>query len=96
MYSDQMNPRYADRFVHRYTDGHFDDYTDTVITVGNAVWGGLQSFLEFHKRVYRRPGIQFTPEQEAKIRAFVQEGKTALAQQIILDELNKEFPDGKG
>jgi hypothetical protein len=40
-----------------------------------------------------RPGVTFTPEQEAQIRAMVEVGKTTDAQRAILDHLKSEFGD---
>lgn len=61
---------------------------------GPAFIESLNRNLEGMKTL-ARPGISFTPEQKAQIRAMQDAGDTATAQQTILDQLNKELPPPK-
>ena len=49
---------------------------------------GRAGFLEF-ARIMSKPGVSFTAEQNAAIKAAVEMGNTAEAQRLVLDALEK-------
>jgi hypothetical protein len=62
------------------------DFTSTAIQVGKALNDPINGVTAL-----RRVGVQLTDQQEEQIKQFVALGETEKAQQLILDELNREF-----
>ena len=56
--------------------------------VEQTIINGRAGFLMF-ARAYSKPGVSFTAEQDAVIKAAVEMGNTAEAQRMILDALEK-------
>jgi hypothetical protein len=48
-------------------------------------------YVRHHNPALFRVGVQLTPEQETMIRSLVEQNKINEAQQMILNELGKEF-----
>jgi hypothetical protein len=79
----------------------FDRATATILDMSEALGTDLQgATIQVGKALQdpvrgltalRRVGVNFTKEQEKRIKAFVKEGEVLKAQKLILRELNKEF-----
>ncbi|MDP8961493.1 MAG: hypothetical protein M3N32_07770 [Actinomycetota bacterium] len=86
---------------HNIQGVNFDDATRTMLDMSVALGQDTtQSALQLGKALndpirgvtaLRRVGVQFTKQQEDQIKAMVEAGDVAGAQQLILAELNKEF-----
>ena len=76
-------------------DGTFISQDGKICTldemIGELIIDAYRSKLNFIK-IMSRPGVTITPEQEATIRQFVADGEIAKAQDIILDQLEKDNP----
>lgn len=62
------------------------DLKGSVIQVGKALEDPIRGLAAL-----RRSGVSFTADQQAVIKALVNTGKSAEAQKLILEELNKQF-----
>lgn len=63
-----------------------ESYRGAMLQVGKALNDPVKGM-----NALRRAGVTFSDQQKKQIKAFVDQGKTAEAQKIILGELRKEF-----